>query len=82
MHRCHPLPILTLLAVALPIAVVVVVVVVVAVGRVLEVLSGCKQCVVVVVCGNGCGNGYLSKGITTESKVADTEGSTATGGPL
>ena len=31
---------------------------------------------------NGCGNGYLSKGITTESEVADTEGSTATGAPL
>jgi len=30
---------------------------------------------------NRCGNGYLSKGITTESEVADTEGSTATGAP-
>ena len=27
---------------------------------------------------NRCGNGYLSKGMTTESEVADTEGSTAT----
>ena len=25
-----------------------------------------------------CGNDYLSKGLTTESEVADTEGSTAT----
>ena len=27
---------------------------------------------------NRCGNRYLSKGITIESEVADTEGSTAT----
>jgi hypothetical protein len=33
---------------------------------------------VVVVCGNRCGNLYLSKGITKESEVADTRGSTAT----
>jgi hypothetical protein len=30
---------------------------------------------------NRCGNPYLSKGITKEFEVADTEGSTATGSP-
>jgi len=33
-------------------------------------------------CGNRCGNPYLPKGITKESEVADTKGSTATGAPL
>jgi hypothetical protein len=51
-------------------------------GRVPEVSSRCKQCIVVVVCVNRCGNLYLSKGITKESEVADTRGSTATGAPL
>jgi len=37
---------------------------------------------VVVVCGNGCENLYLPKGIAKESEVADTRGSTATGAPL
>jgi hypothetical protein len=31
---------------------------------------------------NRCGNPYLPKGITKESEVADTKGSTATGAPL
>jgi hypothetical protein len=34
---------------------------------------------VVVRVKNRCGNPYLSKGITKESEVADTKGSTATG---
>jgi hypothetical protein len=48
-------------------------------GRVPEVSSGCKQCIIVVVCVNRCVNLYLSKGIPKRFKVADTRGSTATG---
>ena len=40
----------------------------------------CKQQCIVCgkECGNRCGNYYLSKGMTIESKMADTKGSTAT----
>jgi hypothetical protein len=43
-----------------------------------RVSSRVSKYIVVVVCGNRCGNLYLSKGITKESEVADTRGSTAT----
>ena len=44
--------------------------------RVMQGVYDGKECV------NRCGNCYLTKGMTIESEVADTEGSTATGAPL
>src|ERR1700734_2925451 len=45
--------------------------------------GGGNKCIVVVIrWETGCGKAYLSMDVATESKVADTEGSTATGAPL
>jgi hypothetical protein len=46
-----------------------------------RVSSRVSKYIVVVVCVYACGNPYLSKGITKESEVADTKGSTATPPP-